>query len=238
MTILYEPKGRAREYSPLAANLYKGCSHACVYCYAPKATFTAREAFLRPAPRANVINLLGKDAESRKTKSPVLLCFTCDPYQPLNNIFGLARNAIETLNEAGFPVHVLTKGGMRAQRDFDLLKKNAENAFASTLTCLDEAESARWEPGAAAPQDRIAAIKTAHEAGIKTWVSFEPVLNPEWVYQLLERTRPYVDLYKVGKLNYHPRSKEIDWPAFRKRIVDALKSAGKAYYIKQDLLAA
>ncbi|MFZ5453843.1 MAG: hypothetical protein ACOZF2_18480 [Thermodesulfobacteriota bacterium] len=37
MAIIYEPRGKAREYSPLAANLYRGYAHACVYCFAPQA---------------------------------------------------------------------------------------------------------------------------------------------------------------------------------------------------------
>ena len=56
MSIIYEPRGKAREYAELAVNLYKGCSHACVYCYAPAATFCDREKFsspdyIRPRPR-------------------------------------------------------------------------------------------------------------------------------------------------------------------------------------------
>ena len=54
--IIYEPKGRAREYSPLAANLYRGCGHGCIYCYAPAVTFTAREVFRsHPCPRQDVL---------------------------------------------------------------------------------------------------------------------------------------------------------------------------------------
>ena len=45
MSIIYKPKGKALEYSELAANLYRGCGHACTYCFAPKATFTDRVVF-------------------------------------------------------------------------------------------------------------------------------------------------------------------------------------------------
>ena len=54
MCIIYEPRGKAKEYSKLAANLYKGCSHGCTYCYAPAATFTKPEQFVRNiSPRKN-----------------------------------------------------------------------------------------------------------------------------------------------------------------------------------------
>jgi len=45
MPIIYEPSGKALEYSPLAANLYAGCGHRCVYCYAPLALKRTREMF-------------------------------------------------------------------------------------------------------------------------------------------------------------------------------------------------
>lgn len=87
MSIIYEPKGRAKEYCELAANLYRGCGHGCRYCYAPDATRADREKFYRePQPRKSVIEKLRKDAFtiSGIEKRPVLLCFTCDPYQPIN----------------------------------------------------------------------------------------------------------------------------------------------------------
>jgi DNA repair photolyase len=45
MTIIYEPKGKAREYAPLAANLYKSCSHGCRFCFAPSAMRMGRDTF-------------------------------------------------------------------------------------------------------------------------------------------------------------------------------------------------
>ena len=45
MEIIYEPSGRAKEYAELAANLYKGCDHRCVYCFGPKVLWKKREAF-------------------------------------------------------------------------------------------------------------------------------------------------------------------------------------------------
>jgi DNA repair photolyase len=94
MSIIYEPKGRAKEYCELAANLYRGCGHGCKYCYAPEATRTDREKFYRePQPRKDVISKLSKQLEKNTFNGPVLLCFTCDPYQPINDEYGLARSS-------------------------------------------------------------------------------------------------------------------------------------------------
>ena len=72
-------------------------------------------------------------------------------------------------------------------------------------------------------------------AGIPTWVSLEPVLDPAVALEIIRQTHPFVDLFKVGKLNYHPLAKSIDWPQFARDAVTLLKSLGKAYYVKNDL---
>lgn len=234
--IIYEPRGKAAEYSPLAANLYAGCGHGCIYCYAPAATYKTREAFYQPARRKNVIEQLSKDAEKlRNDKSNVLLCFTCDPYQKINESFGYTRDAIMALNRRNIGATILTKGGKRGEQDFDILAKNPKNKFGVSLTCRGLEMSKIWEPGAALPDERIRSLKLAHNKGIETWVSFEPVLFPEDVYDMIKETHKFVDLYKVGKLNYHPRAKEINWPEFRKHVTTLLKSLDKKYYLKLDL---
>lgn len=236
MPVIYEPKGKAREYSPLALNIYEGCSHGCIYCYARMIRKKKLEQFIYSKPRVDILSKLENDL--RKWKGPkeaVLLCFMCDPYQPIDADLKLTRLAIKALNRHGFPVQILTKGGMRAARDFDILSRNQGNKFAVTLTTNDPAESRQWEPGATLPDERIESLKQAHEKGIETWVSFEPVFNPNAVYRLINATHSFVDLYKVGKLNYHSRAKEIDWRAFRIKTENLLNSLGKKYYIKDDL---
>ena len=237
--IIYKPKGKALEYSPLAANLYKGCSHACKYCFAPRITYTDANGFtsleyIRPRP--NVIEQLKKDAvKYQGTDKPVLLSFTTDPYQPINNKLRLTREALIILHNYEIPVTILTKGGLAACKDFDILSQHSYNAFSVTLTTDDPEESLKWEPGAALPADRIYSLRIAKSQGIKTWVSFEPVINPDAVIRLIRRTHSYVDLYKVGKLNYHPLAKTIDWKAFLFRVKEELRRFDKAYYIKKDL---
>lgn len=241
MSIIYQPKGKALEYSPLAANLYKGCGHACKYCFAPKATFTDREVFSSKEyirPRQNVIDQIEKDAAKiAGDKRPILLSFTSDIYQPINNKIKLARLVLSTFNHNNLTSCILTKGGSRACADFDLLSKNPNNCFAVTLTTDDEAESLKWEPNAALPNDRIKSLRVAKQAGIKTWVSFEPVINPDAVIRLIHETYTFVDLYKVGKLNYHPHEKTINWASFLKIVEATLDKYRCKRYIKKDLEA-
>jgi DNA repair photolyase len=177
----------------------------------------------------------------------VLLCFTCDPYQPLDVVEQVTRHTIQILHRHGLPVQILTKGGSRSLRDLDLF--GPADAFAATLTFLDEAESRKWEPKAALPRDRIDTLEAFHAAGIPTWVSLEPVISPVQSLSIIHRTHEFVDLFKVGTLNYHPVARTIDWRVFAHKAVELLMSLGyteiqaddqvlpgqKAFYIKNDL---
>jgi DNA repair photolyase len=234
--VLYEPRGKAREYSPLAANLYSGCSHQCEYCYAPATLHITKEKFHESSPREDILNKIEKDARKlqlvRET-GPVLLCFTCDPYQPIDDQYHLTRKAIQLLHSHNINVMLLTKGGQRAERDFDLLTCN--DWFGVTLTNLNDDLSLQWEPGAALPEGRINGLYRAHEKGIKTWVSLEPVLYPEVALEIIKQTHSFVDKFKVGILNYHPHSQDIDWHKFAVDVRDLLTELKCDYYLKNDL---
>jgi DNA repair photolyase len=236
--IIYEPQGKAGEYCTLAANLYRGCGHGCTYCYAPAATHSTSFEFSKPKPRVDFIEKLDKDARylstpERRPDTPIFLCFTCDPYQQIDVDVQLTRKAIQILHENHLDVMILTKGGKRAERDFDLLKPS--DKFGVTLTCLDKKESMQWEPRAALPNARIDSLRKAHNLGIQTWVSIEPVINPETSLEIIKQTHEFVDLFKVGKLNYHSLSKTIDWAKFGRDAIKLLKKLGSQYYIKEDL---
>jgi DNA repair photolyase len=237
LQVIYEPSGRAREYAARAANLYSGCDHGCKYCYAPLAVHKTRENFGSVSERPGILRKLEADCAllSGADIEPVLLSFTCDPYSQFDWAHGLTRNALQIFRKHGVPFQVLTKGGTRAARDFDLYGPN--DVFASTLTFIDPAKSREWEPGAALPGDRFEAIRKAHDMGIRTWVSLEPVISPAESLQIIDLMEPYVDLFKVGTLNHHALGKTIDWRAFGSKAVRKLQKYNKNYYIKDDLRA-
>lgn len=241
--VIYEPKGKAAEYSPLALNLYRGCLHGCTYCFSPAATRVDRARFHDPEfiqPRENILeDLKIQAAKMFGDPRPILLSFTSDPYQPMEKPHGVTRYALKILMANALTVTILTKGGAWGlERDQDLLTRNLDNSWAVTLTHYDNSFSLAWEPKAALPGDRIESLLLAKKLGLKTWVSFEPVIDPAAVYRLLEATHEFVDFYKVGKLNYHPLAKEIDWRRFRGEIEERLNKLGKPYYLKKDLLEA
>ena len=260
-THIYTPKGRAREYAALACNVYRGCDHGCTYCYAPSATRRSRKDFQNVTTRGpDFLRRVERDAAkyaAAGVTGQVLLCFTGDAYCNLDVSEQITRRVIRVLHAHGLSFQVLTKGGSRALRDLDLYRPG--DAFATTLTFApdflgggDETRSQTFEPGAASPANRIATIEKFHRAGVPTWVSLEPVLDPTEALTLIEVARPFVDLFKVGTLNYHPLAKSIDWRRFGQNAIALLKSLGytrikadqasecnsanKGYYVKRDLL--
>jgi len=240
LKIVYEPAGRAGEYSALAANLYSGCDHGCIYCYAPAATRKHRDVFNCPKPRDGLLSKLMDDAEELEKlheQRSILLSFTCDSYQKIDERYKLTRGALSILLSHGLNVTILTKGGKRSERDFDILAQYKDQVtYAATLVFTNEEDRLRYETGTATPtEERIEALKHAHELGIKTWVSLEPVFDPAQSLELIRMTHDFVDLYKVGTLNYMPEAKLIDWKKFGKDAVALLESLGKDYYIKNDL---
>lgn len=79
------------------------------------------------------------------------------------------------------------------------------------------------------------AKRKAHENGIRTWVSLEPVLYPETTLEIIRQTHVFVDEFKVGTLNYHPHLKNIDWRRFAVQAERLLQQLGCHYYLKEDL---
>ena len=235
-SVIYEPKGKASEYCKLAVNLYSGCSHRCEYCYAPAFTHSSLEKFAQPQPRKDILQKIYQETKQLRganEKGSMLLCFTCDPYQPIDEYYQLTRQAIELLHAGNLNLMILTKGGKRAERDFDLLTD--DDWFGVTMTNLNDELSLKWEPGAALPEERINSLRKAGEKGIKTWVSLEPVLYPETTLEIIRRTHSFVDDFKVGTLNYHPHSRNLDWYKFATDVKKLLTELSCHYYLKEDL---
>jgi len=235
-SIIYAPRGQAGEYAPLSTNPYRGCSHGCAYCYVPKVLRMDRKEFDAAAvPRTNFEHNLLKDAAKYKAlgvTGQVMLSFTTDPYPPAHHM--LTRRVLEILIDHGLGFCTLTKGAQRALRDIDLFRADRD-AFASTMTSLDDRFSQKWERNAALPADRMATLKAFHDRGIFTWVSLEPTLDCESSLAIVEATHGFVDLYKVGRANYLPMTASTDWEDYTHRMVETLNRLGSRHYIKRDL---
>ena len=228
---IYEPRTRAREYCDLAVNIYSGCNHGCVYCYAPGVLRLTKEAFMQVSPRKDITESVKRQISREGLRGKkIMLCFTCDPY-PAGIDTAVTREVIKAIKDGGNNVQILTKGGKRAERDFDLL--GAGDSFGVTLSC-NPVQQKEIEPNAAPILERLETLQHARDAGIKTWASFEPVFDPEIVYEAITRWG-FIDLFRIGKLN-HARS-SINWAAFGVECQRLCIEHNRDYYIKDDLWA-
>lgn len=242
MKPIYEPKGRAKEYGDYAINIYTGCPHKCFYCFAPNVLHKQKEEFHSCVePRKNIVEEVRKQIEREEIAGKLIhLCFTCDPY-PKGYDSTPTREIIKILKGTGNHVQILTKNGKDAMRDFDLLDDGDWFGITysgySGYTYIEEYIPDE-EPNAGSPHDRLYALGVARSKGIKTWVSAEPVLNANAVIDFIDSAN-YVNLWKVGKLNYYPS--KIDWKNFGLTVEHLLKNKkryyGIDYYIKESLRA-
>ena len=238
MSLIYKPNGKAREYSPLALNIYNGCDHECKYCYIK---------IIRKSPDANKIvkdrkdflTLLEKELSKNVYKEQILLSFMCDPYSHHNEIAKTTALALKMLNRNNCKVAILTKGGIRCLKDLEIFKSFGDRIkIGTTLTFTDDKLSLEIEPKAALPMDRLFMLKTFYDNNIKTFVSIEPVIDTRQSLSLIKASVGFVDHYKVGKINYFEKrftDTPIDWHKFLCDAVEILRKNDKKFYIKEDL---
>jgi DNA repair photolyase len=157
-----------REYT---ANLYRGCSHGCVYCYAPSLIHDEREWGGFVDVKVNAAEVLGR--EMRKTrKGVVFLSSASDPYQPAEATYKLTRRALEVLLRKDFPVVILTRSPL-VLRDIDLLKRFKWVRVGFSISSVP---GRLFEPGVVPVERRIRSLRALGEAGIRTWVSMAPLV--------------------------------------------------------------
>ena len=224
MKPIYVPKGKAKEYGDYAVNIYTGCPHRCYYCFAPSVLRRDREQFHScVAPRAGIVDATAKQLEREQiTGKTIHLCFTCDPY-PTGYDSTATREIIKLLKAAGNHVQILTKGD--GSRDFDLL--DGDDWYGITY---DGATHGIYEPS-----DRLADLYSAKQLGIKTWVSFEPVVDAGKVLECIENCHDMIDMPKIGNLKWYRST--IDWKESGETAEVLCRSLGLDYYIKDSLRA-
>ena len=171
-------------------NPYRGCSHNCVYCYAPSLLQIRPEMWHNVEARVNIPQVLRQEV---KLKSPgvVGLSTVTDPYQPAEKDYEITRKCLPLLAKRGFGINIQTKSDL-VVRDKDLLSRIENVAVGITLTTLDEALSYYLEPKAPLPHHRIDALHSLSDTGIYTYVFFGPIIPgikissiPEYIDEII-----------------------------------------------------
>jgi hypothetical protein len=197
---------------------------------------------LSPSPRKNAMAMLEKDCQELEKAGDtreILASFTTDAYQPIDDEYNLTRKAITIFHKYNRPYSILTKGGYRSQKDFDLMEQRPDLArYATTLTVMNKEDIEKWEPFAAPWYQRIDALRNAHIRGIKTWVSIEPIVDPAQSLYLINDSLGSVDLYRIGIMNHkNPGIPEWDLFEFIKEVKYIMEANHKPHVFKKDTLA-
>jgi DNA repair photolyase len=164
-------------------NPYRGCSHACVMCFARKTheylDFDSGADFdTQIVVKVNVVEVLERElARPSWGRHPVALGTNTDPYQRAEGRYRLMPGIIAALAASGTPFSILTKGTL-LRRDIPLLQAAAERVpvdVAMTIDVFDPELRASIEPGAPTTQARLATVRAVREAGLSVSVFLMPV---------------------------------------------------------------
>lgn len=207
---IYNPSGKAGEYSYWACNFYVGCSNGCTYCYCKKGILAGAMGQDKPQLKKcfkdedHALEVFQKELTQNLPelqKHGLFFTFTSDPMLP--ETMELTKRACSKCVRNGVPIKILTKRAEFADKFIALAESDKANgrsmdwvnlyACGFTLTGHDE-----LEPNASTNAERIEAMRKLHKAGFKTWASIEPIIDVESAIQMVNDSCSFCDLYKIG----------------------------------------
>ncbi len=159
-------------------NLYRGCTHGCIYCDSRSRYYHMEHAFEDIEVKENAVDLLEYTLKHKRRKCMIGTGSMTDPYIPLETELENMRKALSLIYEYGFGFTVITKSD-RIMRDLDLLKKinsKTKCVVQMTLTTYDEELCRKIEPHVSTTRERFVALTKLRDAGIPTVVWLTPIL--------------------------------------------------------------
>jgi DNA repair photolyase len=192
-------KGMAFNWS---LNPYMGCVHQCTFCYVRAFELRADRPYddrygQSIRVKTNVVEVLRAQlARASWQHESVAIGAATDPYQPAEGRYRLTRGCIEALGAAATPFSIITRGPLIV-RDADVLAEAAGRAKVSvtfSVPTLDDEVWRKTEPGTAHPRQRLRALKTLVDAGVRASVGMAPLLpgisdRPELMEQVVREAR-------------------------------------------------
>jgi DNA repair photolyase len=187
-------------FMPWTVNVYRGCQHACTYCFSRPTHeylgFGAGTDFDRKiVVKVRAPELLRRELTRPSWKGdPIAFSFTSDPYLPLESTYKLTRACLEVCLEFRQPVSIVTKSAL-VRRDADVLAALAKEADAEvwfTIPFKDNASSRPFEPHAPNPESRWKAMAELSAAGVPVGVGIAPIImsyNDSHIPEILRRSK-------------------------------------------------
>ncbi|MEW2416007.1 Rv2578c family radical SAM protein [Streptomyces sp. NPDC046866] len=183
-SILNRVPGASRMPFEWTVNPYRGCSHACVYCFARKThSYLDLDTGLgfdsQIVVKTNAPELLRRELGSRRwSGAHIAMGTNVDCYQRAEGRYRLMPGIIEALHERANPFSILTKGTL-ILRDLPLLRAAAEVTEVGVSVSVGFTDTALWrtvEPGTPSPAARLAAVRALTDAGLECGVLMAPVI--------------------------------------------------------------
>lgn len=212
--LIYQPKGKAREYSPWACNLFNGCTNNCSYCYNKKGVGSKllgkEDVTLKSGFKDIEDAYLAFQMELDKNKDAILadgkglfFNFVSDPF--LEETWKLNFYCAQYALRRGVPCVFLSKKRPHSSMIELFVRHKSMVKVGFTLTGMDE-----LEPNADTNSERIGAIRDLEKRGVRTWASIEPIINVARSLYLLSRAhnvgcREFKIGVLSGKKDYTPR---------------------------------
>ncbi|GLW06511.1 radical SAM protein [Microtetraspora sp. NBRC 13810] len=183
-SIINRVPGAARVPFEWTINPYRGCTHACVYCFARKTHEYLDLDAGRDFDSQVVVKVNAPELARRELSAPrwaghhIAMGTNVDCYQRAEGRYGLMRGILAALRDAGNPFSILTKGSL-ILRDLDLLTQAAEVTEVGTAVSVGFLDEELWrsvEPGTPSPRKRLAVCATLGEHGLPCGVLMAPIL--------------------------------------------------------------
>ena len=159
-------------------NLFRGCTHGCIYCDSRSKCYQINHRFEDVEVKENAICLLEEHLKRKRKKCMIGLGSMTDPYIPEELKLNYTRQALEVINNYGFGVSLITKSA-RVLRDLDVFQEiNAKTkcVIQMTLTTYDESLCRKIEPNVSTTKERFETLKILRDSGIPTVVWMTPIL--------------------------------------------------------------
>lgn len=229
-------------------NLYRGCTHGCIYCDSRSQCYAMDHPFENVAVKRNAPALLEAALKAKRRRCMIGTGSMSDPYMPLEEQQGLTRQCLELIHRYGFGFTCITKSDL-ILRDLDLLQsihRRAKCVVQMTLTTYDEDLCRVLEPNVATTRRRFEVLSVLQEAGIPTVVWMTPILP--YLNDTQENIRGLLDYcdragvggiltfgvgmtLRTGNREYFYQQLDRHFPGMRERYIH---SFGDAYGIRSQ----
>ena len=227
----------------LGMNIYRGCTHGCVYCDSRSRCYQFTHLFEDIEVKRNAPELLEKALQSKRKKCMIGTGSMSDPYMHCEEQLGLTRRCLEIIQKYGFGVAIQTKSD-RILRDMDLLdeiNRSAKCVVQMTLTTYDDELCRILEPNVCNTKRRIEVLERMQERGIPTVVWLTPILpfindTPENVGAILREcvrvgVKGVIDFgmgltLREGDREYYYAALDRHFPGMKERYI---RTYGNAY---------